>query len=119
MLPNSTEWLRLVVGHAGAGLVINVEELVDHDRGHAALRLLVQILVEGLNPELPARRQLLELVFSCGNELFVGVRRFKTELESLHNPSSAVWIVQQQNRCALVPTDVASLNGYGFVGRGF
>src|SRR5512135_1087402 len=96
-LPILAEWLRFVVAHAEPGLVIHVEELVDHDRGHAAFGLLVQILVEGLNPELPARRQFLELALSCGTELLVGVCRFKADLESLHDPSIAFWIVQQQN----------------------
>lgn len=61
--------LRLVVGHARPGLVIDVEEFVGQDRGHAAFGYLDEVLVEHLDPELPARGELLEVAFAGGDEL--------------------------------------------------
>jgi hypothetical protein len=75
------ECLRLVVGHARAGLVIDVEELVLHDCGNAGYRYLDEILVQHLDPELPARRELLEVACAGGNKLFVGIFRFEAQLE--------------------------------------
>src|SRR5512141_3425032 len=70
---------RLVVAHARARLVVDVEELVRHDRGNARDRHLDQILVEHLDPELPARRELHEVACACGHELPVGLLRFEAQ----------------------------------------
>ena len=52
--------LRLVVAHSGSGLIVNVEELVRHDRGHAVFRNLVVVLFQRYDSCLPAFREMFE-----------------------------------------------------------
>jgi hypothetical protein len=63
--------LGLVVGHAWPGLVIDIEELVRHDGGDSAFRLLDQILLQRLDPHLPALRELLVNAWQGGQEFIV------------------------------------------------
>jgi len=102
------------------GLVVDVEELVRHDRGYAAFRLLDQISVQHLDPELPARRKLLEVASAGGNKLLVRLLRCETQLEPFHDPGVAVRIVKEQHRGAFGPTQPALAgDGHGLVGCAF
>src|SRR5664279_249349 len=91
---SNTVTLRFVVAHARPGLVINVKELVRYDRGNAGYRHLDEILVQHLDPELPARRELLKVACACGNKLLVGMVRFEAQLEALHDPGVPFSIVK-------------------------
>jgi len=92
--------LRLVVAHSGSGLIVNVEELVRHDRGHAVFRNLVVVLFQRYDSCLPAYRELFENCRSGGHERFIGALRVHTQLEAFHDPGIAVGIVNDHDRGA-------------------
>jgi len=62
LLPICFRMLRPVDGHARAGLVLNIEELDRRIMATPPFRLLDQILLQRLDPDLPALQERLELL---------------------------------------------------------
>src|SRR6266550_4463260 len=81
-----------------------------------SIKSFSSILVRNFQPE----GSFLNWLAPGGKEFLVGVLRFETQLEPLHDPCIAFSIVKQQHFGALVPTQPAlPRDGDGLVGRGF